>query len=204
MKRTLGAFGAVVLAASAIGLAGSDVRAGSGNQPTVAAPEGDITVWAMGTEGDNLGVLADQFMEEFPDVSVEVTAIPWNAANERIVSAIAGGEVPDVSLIGTTWMGEFAHARWPRADAREHRPGAVLRGCLELDRRRRGQLRRAVVRRDPCRLLPHRPRRKKTAGSSPTPTTRTRLDSARPGWKASRRRSGMQPAAREASAHGRT
>ena len=46
-------------------------------------PEGDITVWAMGAEGDNLGVLADAFMEEFPDVSVEVTAVPWDAAHER-------------------------------------------------------------------------------------------------------------------------
>ena len=62
----------------------------------------------MGTEGDNLGVLADAFMEEFPDVSVEVTAVPWDAAHERLVTAIAGGDVPDVSMIGTTWMGEFA------------------------------------------------------------------------------------------------
>jgi multiple sugar transport system substrate-binding protein len=108
MKRSLCAFGAVVLAASAIGLAGSEVRAGSGHQPAAAAPEGDITVWAMGTEGDNLGVLADQFMEEFPDISVEVTAVPWDAAHARLVAAIAGGDVPDVSLIGTTWMGEFA------------------------------------------------------------------------------------------------
>jgi multiple sugar transport system substrate-binding protein len=70
--------------------------------------EGSITVWAMGTEGENLGVLAEDFMAEHPDVSVDVTAVPWDAAHDRIVSAIAGGEVPDVSLIGTTWMGEFA------------------------------------------------------------------------------------------------
>jgi multiple sugar transport system substrate-binding protein len=73
-----------------------------------AAVEGDISVWAMGTEGDNLDVLAEDFMAEFPDVNVEVTAVPWDLAHERIVTAIAGGEVPDVSLVGTTWMGEFA------------------------------------------------------------------------------------------------
>lgn len=70
--------------------------------------EGSITVWAMGTEGASLGALADDFMAEYPDVDVEVTAIPWDAAHDRIVNAIAGGEVPDVSLVGTTWMGEFA------------------------------------------------------------------------------------------------
>ena len=48
-----------------------------------AAPEGDISVWAMGTEGDNLGALADDFMEEFPDVSVDVTAVPWDAAHDQ-------------------------------------------------------------------------------------------------------------------------
>jgi multiple sugar transport system substrate-binding protein len=47
-------------------------------------------------------------MEEFPDVSVDVTAIPWDSAHDQIVTAIAGGDVPDVSMIGTTWMGEFA------------------------------------------------------------------------------------------------
>lgn len=76
------------------------------SSPSTAA--GAITVWAMGTEGEQLGVLAEDFMAEFPDVSVEVTAIPWDAAHDRLVNAIAGGQVPDVSLIGTTWMGEFA------------------------------------------------------------------------------------------------
>ena len=81
----------------------------AGSAPAGAeAPEGGIEVWAMGTEGEQLGTLADVFMEEFPDVSVEVTAIPWDAAHDRIVTAIAGGDVPDVSMVGTTWMGEFA------------------------------------------------------------------------------------------------
>lgn len=134
MKRALGMLvvGALVLAACGrdddsgdadstadTGAATSDV-AGTEAEGTQASPggdeggvglgpvEGSITVWAMGTEGDNLGVLAEDFMAENPDVTVDVTAVPWDAAHDRIVSAIAGGEVPDVSLIGTTWMGEFA------------------------------------------------------------------------------------------------
>ena len=72
------------------------------------AASGEIDVWAMGTEGQELGVLADAFMEENPDVTVTVTPVPWDAAHDRIVNAIAGGEVPDVTMVGTTWMGEFA------------------------------------------------------------------------------------------------
>ncbi|HWM22862.1 MAG TPA: sugar ABC transporter substrate-binding protein [Ilumatobacteraceae bacterium] len=80
----------------------------TGDDTSGSAAEGSISVWAMGTEGENLDVLAEDFMAEFPDVSVEVTAVPWDAAHDRIVNSIAGGEVPDVSLIGSTWMGEFA------------------------------------------------------------------------------------------------
>ncbi|MDQ2935050.1 MAG: sugar ABC transporter substrate-binding protein [Chloroflexota bacterium] len=69
---------------------------------------GDLTVWAMGTEGQELGVLAADFMADNPDVKVKVTAVPWDAAHDKIATAIAGDTTPDVSLIGTTWMGEFA------------------------------------------------------------------------------------------------
>jgi multiple sugar transport system substrate-binding protein len=103
MKHRFGVIAATVLAATAAASGASTAA-----EPEAPDVSGDITVWAMGTEGDNLGVLADEFMAEFPDVSVEVTAVPWDAAHDRIVTAIAGGEVPDVSLIGTTWMGEFA------------------------------------------------------------------------------------------------
>jgi multiple sugar transport system substrate-binding protein len=105
MHRPLKTLGAAALVAAAVGLGASD--AGARARPE-SAPEGDISVWAMGAEGENLGVLADAFMEEFPDISVDVTAVPWDAAHDRLVTAIAGGEVPDVSMIGTTWMGEFA------------------------------------------------------------------------------------------------
>ena len=72
------------------------------------AASGEIDVWAMGAEGEALGAFAESFMEEFPDVTVNVTPVPWDAAHDRIVNAIAGGEVPDVTMVGTTWMGEFA------------------------------------------------------------------------------------------------
>ena len=82
----------------------------AGTEPAAAegAAEGSIDVWAMGTEGENLDVLAADFMAENPDIQVNVTAVPWDAAHDKIVNAIAAGEVPDVSMIGTTWMGEFA------------------------------------------------------------------------------------------------
>jgi len=69
---------------------------------------GDINVWAMGTEGEKLSVLAQDFMKENPEAKVKVTPIPWDGAHDKIATAIAGRQTPDVSMIGTTWMGEFA------------------------------------------------------------------------------------------------
>jgi multiple sugar transport system substrate-binding protein len=87
-----------------------DTGDGAGTQPEASegAAEGSIDVWAMGTEGEKLGALADGFMAEFPDITVNVTPVPFDAAHDRIVNSIAGGVVPDVSQIGTTWMAEFA------------------------------------------------------------------------------------------------
>jgi multiple sugar transport system substrate-binding protein len=72
------------------------------------AASGDITVWAMGAEGDNLPKLTKDFEAANPGVHVNVTAIPWDAAHDKFTTAITAGKTPDVAMVGTTWMGEFA------------------------------------------------------------------------------------------------
>ena len=69
---------------------------------------GTISVWAMGGEGEKLPTLAKEFEAANPGVKVNVTAIPFDAAHDKLATAITAGKTPDVSQIGTTWMGEFA------------------------------------------------------------------------------------------------
>ena len=69
---------------------------------------GTITVWAMGGEGDKLPTLAKEFEALNPGVKVQVTAMPFDAAHSKLATAITAGKTPDVSQMGTTWMGEFA------------------------------------------------------------------------------------------------
>ncbi|TNC20542.1 extracellular solute-binding protein [Georgenia sp. 311] len=117
MNRNIRA-GAAVLAITALGVTAcgrSEDGGGGGAGDGEGAPEitegeasGTIEVWAMGTEGEALGAFAEAFVEENPDVQVDVTAVPWDAAHDKIATAIAGRQTPDVSMIGTTWMGEFA------------------------------------------------------------------------------------------------
>ncbi len=89
---------------------GSDAPVEQGEAIGDGKATGTIEVWAMGTEGEMLQDFSAAFEEANPEATVEVTAVPWESAHDKLAGAIASGETPDVSLIGTTWMGEFAEA----------------------------------------------------------------------------------------------
>jgi len=69
---------------------------------------GELTIWAMGAEGQKLPDLLKDFEAANPGVKVTVTAIPWSAAHDKFTTAITAQKTPDMAMIGTTWMGEFA------------------------------------------------------------------------------------------------
>lgn len=108
MKRTVVLVGALVLALTGCGRDEGGNEAAQGEQVQEGKASGELTVWAMGTEGEKLSELAKDFMAENPDAKVTVTAVPWDGAHNKIATAIAGRQTPDVSMLGTTWMGEFA------------------------------------------------------------------------------------------------
>ncbi|MDK2946363.1 MAG: multiple sugar transport system substrate-binding protein [Geotoga sp.] len=66
-----------------------------------------ITVWAMGEEAKSLVKLAELFEKENPEFEVNIQAIPWSSAYDKILTGIAGRQVPDVAQMGTTWMAPF-------------------------------------------------------------------------------------------------
>ncbi len=68
-----------------------------------------VNVWAMGEEGK----LLDDFIVDFEKESgyeVNVQAIPWGEAHNKLLTAVASKEGPDVIQLGTSWMTEFADA----------------------------------------------------------------------------------------------
>ena len=66
-----------------------------------------LQIWAMGEEAKNLHIMAEKFMKENPGVKVEIQAIPWSAAYDKILTGIAGMQLPDLVQMGTTWMAPF-------------------------------------------------------------------------------------------------
>ncbi|MEV0392241.1 sugar ABC transporter substrate-binding protein [Polymorphospora rubra] len=109
-KRRTATAVAVAVAVTLAAGCGRDSAATDDEARSVAQGQatGEITVWAMGTEGEKLGAFAQEFMTENPEARVNVTAVPWDAAHQKLASAIAAKQTPDVSMIGTTWQGEFA------------------------------------------------------------------------------------------------
>src|SRR2546423_1911950 len=91
------------LALLLMGLAACGGGGGGGN-PNSA----NLTVWGMGTEGDQLKVLASDFMKQNPNIHVTVQAIPWSDAHSKLLTSVEGNQTPDISQMGTTWMAEFA------------------------------------------------------------------------------------------------
>ncbi|HEX6909309.1 MAG TPA: sugar ABC transporter substrate-binding protein, partial [Longimicrobium sp.] len=89
-----------------------------------------IRFWAMGAEGEVVEKLVPEFERRNPGIRVQVQAIPWSAAHEKLLTAFVGGATPDVSQLGNTWVPEFqalnalepldslaaASASTPRAD----------------------------------------------------------------------------------------
>ena len=101
MKKLVFVVALFVLIMSALAACGSSGGGGNANSA-------NLTVWAMGAEGDNLKTLATSFNQQNPGIHVNVQSIPWSNAHAKLLTAVAGQQTPDVAEMGTTWMPEFS------------------------------------------------------------------------------------------------
>src|SRR3954462_10338089 len=102
----------VALAAVVAACGGSDdnktaAKAGASNKL-----EGSISVWIMDPGSPKIQGVIKQYGTDFeaahPGTKIDVQFVPWAQAHDKFVTAIAGGKVPDVAEMGTTWTPEFA------------------------------------------------------------------------------------------------
>ncbi|MBA8816746.1 multiple sugar transport system substrate-binding protein [Microbacterium halimionae] len=111
MLAVVGAAAVISLTLAGCGRA-SDSEAGAAEATTLGDAEatGTVTMWAMGAEGEELPAFVSAFEEANPGVTVDVTAIPWDAAHNKFQTAIAAGKTPDIAMMGSTWMSDFSDA----------------------------------------------------------------------------------------------
>ncbi|WP_428688038.1 ABC transporter substrate-binding protein [Roseibium sp.] len=52
--------------------------------------------------------VADAFQKQNPDITINIEVVPWDTLLQRLTTDIAGGSAPDISIIGTRWLLDFA------------------------------------------------------------------------------------------------
>ncbi|MFD5112279.1 sugar ABC transporter substrate-binding protein [Streptomyces sp. NPDC058391] len=96
-------------AATALAVAfGITACGSSGGEGVTADKKQTLTVWAMGAEGEKLADVAAVYQKANPHITVKVTPVGWDVAHQKLVSAAAAGNLPDVAQMGGSYMGEFA------------------------------------------------------------------------------------------------
>lgn len=63
----------------------------------------------MGTS-DTVTPITKMYEDQNPGVKVDVQAIPWDSAHDKLLTAVASKNGPDIVQMGTTWIPEFASA----------------------------------------------------------------------------------------------
>ncbi|MFI2291738.1 ABC transporter substrate-binding protein [Streptomyces niveus] len=108
-RSVLAAIGAGTAAAALAGCGGGSTAADSADGPA----EGEITLLTPIYEGANGKTLLEQeilggFRKKYPDVKVNVDYTTYQLLNEKITTALAGGLLPDVLMMGVGWIPPFA------------------------------------------------------------------------------------------------
>lgn len=62
--------------------------------------------WAIGTLGENAPELLPAFRKA-TGVAVEVQALPWTGAHEKLLTGFAGNSLPDVMMLNSAWLPEL-------------------------------------------------------------------------------------------------
>ncbi|HEY7201608.1 MAG TPA: extracellular solute-binding protein [Candidatus Dormibacteraeota bacterium] len=116
LRRSLGATALVALSALLVmACGGNSTSSSSGNGGTVgyaaSQPKVKITFWYMpngAAPNDYFKAEAAAFNAAHPNIEVEGTLVDWGDAFNKITTALTSGVGPDVTQLGTTWVGAFS------------------------------------------------------------------------------------------------
>ena len=88
-------------------LAATSLAACGGDEPGTTAPV-TLKVWIMGDDGSKFEELVEGFTGS--NITVDVDAIPWDSVNEKLTTAVASGNGPDVMQIGLSLLPTFVNS----------------------------------------------------------------------------------------------
>ena len=65
-----------------------------------------LTWWAIGTTGENAPLLLPPFRRA-TGIEVDIQAVPWTGAHEKLLTGFAGRSLPDVMMLNDVWLPEL-------------------------------------------------------------------------------------------------
>src|SRR5258706_7844539 len=78
------------------------------DEPGTTTPT-TLKVWIMGDDGSKFEELVKGFTTS-TNIKVNVDAIPWDSVNEKLTTAVASGNGPDVMQIGLSLLPTFVNS----------------------------------------------------------------------------------------------
>ena len=75
--------------------------------PAAAESKKTIRVWYWEDNDGSYEEAYSTWSEQYPDVNLELEAIPWNSYHDTLIAAAASGDLPDVYKIQPTWIPEL-------------------------------------------------------------------------------------------------
>lgn len=113
MPRSRSALAAAAFALSLALISAACGGGGSGTEEAAGKEDvtGTIEVWIMEPGAPELKTFFEEATTAFETANegtdVKVQFVPWASAHDQFVTAIGGGQVPDVAEMGSTWTPEF-------------------------------------------------------------------------------------------------
>ncbi len=92
-------------------LAATALVAGLAASPALA--ETNVTFWQFSTRDADIAAWNDAiaaFEKVNPDIKVNMEIVPWSEQQQRLVSALSAGGLPDVSMLGNNVVAQFQAA----------------------------------------------------------------------------------------------
>jgi multiple sugar transport system substrate-binding protein len=99
----------VLLSALVLLLLGAALLSATGQKEGAAARSRVTFFWALYdglTEEYRLG-LQDAFMKANPNIQADIVPVDWDQMETKLTTAVAGGNPPEISVIGTRWLLEY-------------------------------------------------------------------------------------------------
>ncbi|GEK88460.1 multiple sugar transport system substrate-binding protein [Alkalibacterium putridalgicola] len=100
---------AMLATLSLLGACGSDDADTGENSEGTEGSVDELSVWIMGDGNEQAQGIFDAYTEE-TGIDINLQSIPWSSAHDRLLTAVASGEGPDVVQMGSSYMAEFTDA----------------------------------------------------------------------------------------------